>query len=106
VERRVPQLIFKKVAEGGDGSSYDIRFDISTCRAAGGSVDLAVKKFAIEDVNHGASITSAVSAVDHLGVVGRKSVEAQASEHALEVSHHGSSQLPKWMMGVCWPEGA
>jgi hypothetical protein len=93
-ERSVLQLIFKKVAEGGDCSQCGIHFGISTCRAAGGFADLVVKKFTVKDVNCGAPLTSVVSVVYHLGLVRRKSVESQVSEHALEANHHGSSLLP------------
>jgi hypothetical protein len=68
-ERSVLQLNFKKVVVGGDGSPCGIRFGFFMGRVARGSTDLAVKKFAIEDVNRGAPFTSAVSVVDHLGVV-------------------------------------
>jgi hypothetical protein len=49
-ERSVLQLIFKNVAEGGDGSTFCINFGISTRKATGGSTYLAVKKFAVKDV--------------------------------------------------------
>jgi hypothetical protein len=96
----------QKGGEGGDGSPCGTRFDIFTCRVVGGSIDLAVKKFTIKDVNHGAPLTSVVDVVDHLGVVGRKSIKSQVSEHALEVSHHGSSPLPRRTIGVRRPEAA
>jgi hypothetical protein len=64
------------VVEDGDGSPCGIHFIIFTCKVADGSTDLAVKKFTIEDVNHGVPLTSAISAVDRLGVVGRKSAES------------------------------
>jgi hypothetical protein len=63
-ERSVLQPIFKKVVEGGDGSPCSIRFGTFTRRAAGGSTDLELKKFTVEDVNNGVPLTLAVSVVD------------------------------------------